>query len=82
MPAYALCSLHWGAILAGYPTLKCRLQDEIAWLNHCYQQARLFFCPAPSMTMPQLDNCRPVGPIARRGQKRDLTPIFPPIGVW
>ncbi|MGD8875439.1 MAG: hypothetical protein PVH38_09840 [Gammaproteobacteria bacterium] len=70
--AVALCSLNWAAIYAA-----CCGEDAVdaAMLGDMlagYRAARVFLAPEPALPMPALDNCRAIGPIARRGvQRRD-----------
>ena len=69
-PAVALCSLNWAAIYAA-----CCGEDagDAAMLEDMlagYRAARAFLAPEPSLPMPELDNYRTIGPIARRGVQR------------
>ncbi len=70
IPAVALCSLHWAAILQGY----CSAQPDWQALRHtlldAYNSATVFLRPAPSMPMPDLKNTRSIGPIAVLGRDR------------
>jgi hypothetical protein len=67
VPAVALCSLNWASIYAAY----CSDADgsaailEKMWAG--YRAAQVFLTPAPAMEMPELANCRAIGPIARKG---------------
>lgn len=71
-PAVALCSLNWAAIYAA-----CCGEDaaDAAMLEDMltgYRSARVFLAPEPALLMPELDNYRAIGPIARHGvQRRD-----------
>jgi hypothetical protein len=70
IPAVALCSLNWAAIYAAC----CRegnadtpmLDDMLAG----YRAASVFLAPEPALPMPELDNYRAIGPIARQGRRR------------
>jgi hypothetical protein len=70
LPALALCSLNWADILQGY----CANEPDLAVLRApilaAYNSAVAFLQPAPSMPMPELDNARPIGPIAALGRNR------------
>lgn len=70
IPCAALCSLNWSAILHHYAD-GARGVDAICQLiSQIYSQADVFLNPAPSMPMPELDNRRSIGPVARRGRER------------
>ena len=70
IPAVALCSLHWAAILEEY----CRAYPELealrATMLRAYRSAAVFLRPAPSMPMPELANTQAIGPIAALGRER------------
>ena len=70
IPALALCSLNWADILAGYCPDEPDLQGLRAPMLAAYQSAVAFLQPAPSMPMPELQNTRPIGPIAALGRDR------------
>jgi len=69
IPAIALCSLNWHAILKGY----LAEGDEPAILqqmHQAYASAASFLRPEPSMAMPGLDNLVDIGVVARSGYSR------------
>jgi len=70
VPAIALCSLNWATIFAAC----CGEGDaDAAMLDVMlagYRAASVFLAPAPALPMPELDNYRAIGPIARRGRQR------------
>jgi hypothetical protein len=70
IPAVALCSLNWASVHAAYCGApgSCRELREQMWSG--YRAADVFLAPAPSLPMPQLENLRAIGPIARRGRSR------------
>lgn len=70
IPAVALCSLHWSAILEGCGFSHPQLARWRSTMVAAYQSARIFLCPEPSMPMPELRNTRTIGPIAALGQDR------------
>ncbi len=72
IPALALCSLNWADILAGYGQDQPDLSELRAPMLAAYNSAIAFLQPAPSMPMPDLQNARPIGPIAALGQDRRL----------
>jgi len=70
IPAVALCSLNWAAVYAAYCGTQApdRVLLEQMWSG--YRAAEMFLAPTPSLAMPQLENLRAIGPIARRGRSR------------
>lgn len=70
IPAVALCSLNWAAILKAYCPADPGLEAIHSTLLDAYNSATVFLCPAPSMLMPELVNSRPIGPIAIGGRNR------------
>jgi UDP:flavonoid glycosyltransferase YjiC (YdhE family) len=80
IPAVALCSLNWAAILsayAGVTPLTRPILDQV-WAG--YRAADLFLAPQPALPMPELDNYSAIGPIARRG-RRDRQALRRELGV-
>lgn len=63
LPNYAVCSLNWAAIYAHY------LGRDAVWqtMHAAYAAADIFFCPQPSMPMPDLYNLQTVAPLAQFG---------------
>jgi hypothetical protein len=78
IPAVALCSLNWAAIFAACcgegDADTPMLEDMLAG----YRAADVFLAPEPALPMPELDNYRAIGPIARQGRRRreELTARF------
>ncbi len=70
IPALALCSLNWADILRGYCADASDLAALRAPMLAAYNSAVAFLQPAPSMPMPDLNNARPIGPIAALGRNR------------
>jgi hypothetical protein len=70
IPAVALCSLNWADILESYFPGDGRIQSIIRVIRACYQGARLFLAPVPSMPMSWLGNRRAIGPLVRAGSDR------------
>ena len=70
IPAVALCSLNWAAIYAACcgegDADAAMLEDMLAG----YRAASVFLAPEPALPMPELENYRPIGPIARHGRQR------------
>ncbi len=70
IPAVALCSLNWAAIYAGCcgegDADAAMLEDMLAG----YRAASVFLAPEPALPMPELENYRAIGPIARLGRQR------------
>ena len=69
-PAIALCSLNWATIYAACCEANAAdaamLEDMLAG----YRAASVFLAPEPALPMPELDNYRGIGPIARHGVQR------------
>ena len=65
-----LCSLNWAAIYSAY----CEGSDMdtrmLAQMLSGYRAADVFLMPQPAMAMPELDNTRGIGPIARSGKQQ------------
>lgn len=72
VPGVALSCLNWADLFAHYFGQLDWGQKIHAEIRAAYGCAQTFICPAPSMPMPSLDNCKPVGPIAQLGRRRDL----------
>ena len=70
IPAVALCSLNWAAVHAAYTDTGAASRGIREQMLSAYRQARLFLAPQPALAMPELDNCRTIGPIARTGTSR------------
>jgi UDP:flavonoid glycosyltransferase YjiC (YdhE family) len=70
IPAVALCSLNWAAIYAAC----CGEGDAdaamLAEMLAGYRAASVFLAPEPALPMPELENYRGIGPIARHGVRR------------
>ena len=66
IPSVALCSLNWADILSHYVGLD-KPQAIIQTMYAAYQSARYFLQPAPSMSMPKLNNQRAIGPCCTPG---------------
>ena len=68
LPAVALCSLHWAAILGHYcpATPPGILETMLA----AYRSAQVFLRPTPAMPMAELGNVRDIGPLAILGRNR------------
>ncbi len=67
VPAVALCSLNWATVLAAYAGTRHALHPVLEQMWTGYRAADQFLAPQPALPMPELDNYRPIGPIARRG---------------
>lgn len=80
IPSLALSCLNWADIYGYYfgdrPEAGAIQADILA----AYRTALMFLQPAPSMPMPRLSNCRPIGPIARIGGG-DRTEIRRRLGI-
>ena len=69
VPAVALCSLNWAAVLAAYAGTGPKLHPILEQIWTGYRAADLFLAPEPALPMPELANRQPIGPIARRGRR-------------
>ena len=68
--AIGMCSLNWADIYASYCTGDRTDRQIIAQMIAGYRAAHTFLTPQPAIPMPQLDNTRAIGPIARRGVRQ------------
>ena len=68
LPSVALCSLNWALVYRHYFSGRPEAPDILACMESAYSSAEIFLCPAPSMPMPELDNVRAIGPLARLGK--------------
>ena len=70
MAAVAMCSLNWADIYAAYCTGDRTDRQILAQMMSSYRAAHTFLTPQPAMPMPQLENTRVIGPVARRGARQ------------
>lgn len=70
IPAVALCSLNWAAIHAAYCDSDAEHAAIRAQMLGAYAAAEWFLAPEPALPMPELNNVRTIGPIARIGINR------------
>lgn len=70
IPAIGMCSLNWADIYTAYYRGDHTDRQILARMNAGYQAAHTFLMPQPAIPMPQLDNTRAIGPIARRGVRQ------------
>jgi hypothetical protein len=70
VPAIGLCSLNWAAIHAAYCADSREGTAVNGYMLSGYRAAEVFLAPAPALPMPELENCRAIGPIARTGRRR------------
>ena len=70
IPAVALCSLNWASIYAAYCSADEASETVLRQMWAAYRAADVFLAPEPAMDMPELDNYRAIGPIARRGVRQ------------
>lgn len=70
IPSVAMCSLNWAAILQDCAGRDSGVEALLGQIRDAYNRAEVFFCPAPSMPMPGLNNTRPVGVVAARATNR------------
>ena len=68
--AIGMCSLNWADIYTAYCKGDHTDRQIIAQMMAGYQAAHTFLTPQPAMPMPQLDNIRAIGPIARHGVRQ------------
>lgn len=70
VPAICLCSLNWAAIYTAYCVGSRESAAIVGHMLSGYRAAQAFLAPAPALPMPELDNYRSIGPIARTGTGR------------
>lgn len=70
IPAVGLCSLNWAGIYRHYFHARPEADAVLERLISAYNSARVFLTPEPGMPMPELDNTRAIGPLARTGVNR------------
>ncbi|RRQ22338.1 glycosyltransferase [Thiohalobacter thiocyanaticus] len=70
IPAVGLCSLNWAGIYRHYFHDRPEADAVLERLISAYSSARVFLTPEPFMPMPELDNTRAIGPLARTGSNR------------
>ncbi|MFN3594991.1 MAG: hypothetical protein ACK4TK_09970 [Thiobacillaceae bacterium] len=70
LPAVALCSLNWLDIFRHYLGERAQAQAILAEMRAAYASAASFLKPEPAMPMPDLDNTRPIPPVAEPGRRR------------
>ena len=68
--AIGMCSLNWADIYAAYCMGDDKDRGILARMIAGYRAAHTFLTPQPAIPMPQLDNTRVIGPIARRGVRQ------------
>lgn len=67
IPAVGLCSLNWASIYAAYCSADGDSEAVLEQMWSGYRAADIFLAPEPAMDMPELENYRAIGPIAREG---------------
>ena len=70
IPAVGLCSLNWASIYAAYCGTAGESEAILDAMWAGYRAADVFLAPEPAMDMPEFNNCRAIGPIARRGVRQ------------
>ena len=71
--AIGMCSLNWADIYAAYYRGDRTDRQILARMIAGYRAAHTFLTPQPAIPMPQLDNTRAIGPIARLGVRQKLS---------
>ncbi|HEC84715.1 MAG TPA: hypothetical protein ENI48_05665 [Thioploca sp.] len=82
IPAVALCSLNWADIYWHYCAKQPNARKIHQQMQAAYQSAQYFLQPEPAMPMTDLNNTRPIAPLAQIGtnhrasinQQLQLTP--------
>ena len=70
MPAVALCSLNWADIYWHYCAKQPNAEPIHQQMLAAYRSAKYFLQAEPSMPMTDLENTRPIGPLAQLGINR------------
>ncbi len=65
LPSVALCSLHWGEVVASYLGEDAEARRIRAEIASAYETARVFIVPAPRRSLPGLFRTLSVGPLVR-----------------
>jgi hypothetical protein len=73
IPSLAICSLNWADLFGHFFGREPWAAPIHAAMLAAYRSARAFIRITPGMEMASLDNLRPVGPVATRGRKVDLS---------
>jgi len=73
IPAVALCSLNWADIYWHYCAAHPKARQIHQQMQAAYQSARYFLQAEPFMPMRDLDNTRPIGPLATIGINRRIS---------
>jgi hypothetical protein len=68
IPAVALCSLNWAAVFSSYLGDSQGADDIYEHMLAGYRTADVFLAPEPALPMPELENVRSIGPVARHGR--------------
>ena len=73
IPSIALCSLNWADIFYSY--CKHQPKSDIIYkqILAAYNKANSFLQPMPSMDMPEVTNCKAIGPISQHGNRHRLS---------
>ncbi len=77
IPAAAVCSLNWADLFRHFFGALPWAGAVHAEMLAAYRSARAFLRVTPGMPMDELDNLEVVGPVARRGQRRELGFVGP-----
>lgn len=75
IPNVALCSLNWADIFLSYCQGLEGSYEIHKEIQEAYAQTNLFLQPEPSMPMNDMPTRRPIAPIARVGERRDLSSV-------
>lgn len=70
IPAVAMCSLNWQAILQGYLPRGHAEGPMLQQMQEAYASAELFLRPSPAISMPELHNTQAIGVVASCGRAR------------
>ena len=73
IPSLAICSLNWADLFGHFFGREPWAAPIHAAMLTAYRSARAFIRITPGMEMASLDNLRPVGPVATRGRKVDVS---------
>lgn len=72
IPAASLCSLNWADLFAHFFANEDWAAPIHAQMLAAYRSAAVFLRVTPGMAMASLGNVQAVGPVAARGQRREL----------
>jgi len=81
IPAYAVCSLHWGEVVRQYFGEREQVAGILAEIMDAYNGAARFFVPCPRQSVPDVERQTHVGLMARHWAKPTKAEILARAGM-